>query len=436
VIETAAEQRVAVAALIVAGFVLLFCCLPHALVGDDLTRFDDIERLIHHGELSDSRYSLVTPLASAPVLVLGHLVGGSEAWWAARFNVLVVAVGVLLAFRLLRGRADRALLRKVVLVLLFSSLLTNRLRDYNAEVLTATLATLGIVVVTSGRRAWLGWAAIVIGVVNTPAAFGGLALVAFAQVWRERRLRWLLPLAAAALLVGLEAWIRRGSPTDSGYAGDHGFATALPYSGRPGFSYPFILGVLSILLSFGRGLLLFTPGLLLGPFPRTRELLRRCHALVLALVLFVAGLVLVYAKWWAWYGGNAWGPRFFVFAAVPASLFLAARLQRPERSFAGDGATLLVLVVSAWVGVSGVMGAQALVCSNDLAVESFCWYVPEFSSLWQPFLGFPHLSAGTAAVGAFCALVFVYLAVPPAVACARDARRRLAAAEPLSGWRI
>ena len=43
----------------------------------------------------------------------------------------------------------------------------------------------------------------------------------------------------------------------------HGIKTIMPYSGRPGFSYPFLFGLLSILFSFGNGLLFFTPGLLL-----------------------------------------------------------------------------------------------------------------------------------------------------------------------------
>ena len=74
---------------------------PHALAGDDLIRFDDIERLLHDGDLSDSKFSLVMPLASAPFLLPGEVVA-SPRWWAARFNVIVVAVGLGVGFRLLR----------------------------------------------------------------------------------------------------------------------------------------------------------------------------------------------------------------------------------------------------------------------------------------------------------------------------------------------
>ena len=425
--------------LIVVGFVVLFFGLPHALFGDDPSRFDDIQRLIHHGELSDGPYSLVMPLLSAPFQLLVGALGKPEMWAATRFNVIVVAAGTLAALGMLRGRAEPALLRKVVLVLLFASFMTNRLRDYNAEVLTATLATLGIIAITTRRRVWLGWALIVIGVVNTPGALGGLALLAVVQVVRERRLRWLLAPVAAVLLVGAEAWIRRGSPTDTGYGGDHGFPTMLPYSGRPGFSYPFLLGVASILFSFGRGLMYFAPGLMLWLLQRTRELLRGSRELVLALGLFLAGLVLAYAKWWAWYAGVAWGPRFFTFAAVPASLFLAVRLYRPQRSFVGDGVTLLVLVLSGWVAVTGALGdmSRLSVCfDNNYALEAFCWYVPEYSGLWQPFLGFPKLTTSSEITLAFCAVVFVWLAVPIVAGMLRSARDSLRSAEPLRGWQI
>src|SRR5207245_124430 len=66
--------------LLVVGFVVLFVLLPHQLMGDDFTRFSDVERLIHHGELSDSRFSLVMPLFSVPVLLIGEVLRTPE-WW-------------------------------------------------------------------------------------------------------------------------------------------------------------------------------------------------------------------------------------------------------------------------------------------------------------------------------------------------------------------
>ena len=67
--------------------------------------------------------------------------------------------------------------------------------------------------------------------------------------------------ACAASLVLLENAVQHGNPLEGGYANDAGRRTALPYSGLPGFSYPLFFGVLSVLFSFGRGLVFFAPGL-------------------------------------------------------------------------------------------------------------------------------------------------------------------------------
>jgi hypothetical protein len=424
--------------LIVAGFGVLFFLLPHALAGDDNTRFRDIELLLHHGRLSDSMYSLAMPLLSVPVLELGNVVE-SPAWWAARFNVVLVAAAVAVACWLLRGRVDPRLLRLTVLVFLFASFLTERLRDYNAEVMTASFVTVGIICIATGRHVLAGWAAIVIGVVNTPATIVGLVLLAGWETLRNRRLRYLTPVVAAVALIMTEDWVRRGGPLVTGYANNHGIRTIMPYSGLPGFSYPFLLGVAAILFSFGRGLLFFMPGLFLWLDRRTRLLVRPLpgRPAVTLMLLFTAGLVLVYAKWWAWYGGDTWGPRFFLFAAIPASVLLAARVWRAGRSPSADAVTLAVLALSAWVGCAGAISnlRQALgVCSaGHFQNEQLCWFTPDFSPLWQPVRHFPHLTASTAIVALYCFAIFCYLAAPLVTGLLNSVHLKPSWAE---GWRV
>jgi hypothetical protein len=401
-------------ALLAVGFAVLFFVVPHGLAGDDFTRYADIQQLLQHGHLTDSKYSLVMPLFSAPFLLLGHVVRSPE-WWAARFNVIVVAVAWVAAARVLRGRIDRRVLAITGLVLLGESLLSNRLRDYNAEVLTAACVAVGIVCVVGRRHVALGWAAMIVGVVNTPAAIVGLAPIAVFEALRTKRLRHLAPLVVAAALIAAEAWIRRGSPFDTGYGDDHGVRTVLPYSGRPGFSYPFVLGVASILFSFGRGLLFFTPGLVLWLDSRTRRLVGHHRRALVGMLLFVAGLVVVYAKWWAWYGGIAWGPRFFLFAAIPAAALIAFRIRGSGESRLADAVTLGILTLSAWVGVVGLtadLSALNVCAQGNYALESLCWYVPEYSSLWQPFLHAPPRTTATFVVVVWCAAVYVRLAAP------------------------
>jgi hypothetical protein len=402
--------------LIAEGFVVLFALLPHEFNStDDQARFADIEQLLHHGHLTSSHFSLVMPLVSAPFLLLGEILASPQ-WWAERFNVIVLAAGTMVAFRLLRGRAEAALVRTTVLVLCFASFLTSMLRGYGAETFSATFVAVGIVALVTGRRR-SGWAAIVIGVVNTPPALAGLGVLTAAELLRTKRLRCLLPVAAAVVLIMAEAWIRRGGPFVSGYEGDRGVTTILPYSGRPGFSYPLLFGITSILFSFGRGLIFYMPGLLLWLSAGTRRLAQGCRSTVASMLLFVAALVLVYAKWWAWYGGIAWGPRYFTFAAIPASLLIAVRLTRTQASVRFDAITIVVLAASTWVSIAGGVADLRWLdnfCTQDnYSVESLCWYSPEFSPIGHALVQFPALTTATAVVVAYCALVFAYLAARP-----------------------
>ena len=102
-----------------------------------------------------------------------------------------------------------------------------------------------------------------ISIINSPPLLLPLMITTFKLSWDAKKL-WYFGIPACTV-VGIlaEGWMRRGSPFLTGYEGNRGFQTLLPYSGLPGFSYPLILGILSILFSFGKGLLFFTPGLVL-----------------------------------------------------------------------------------------------------------------------------------------------------------------------------
>ena len=402
-----------------AGFLIVFLVVGHQVIGDGIYRFRDIQNLLYDGHLTDSSFSLVMPLASAPFLLLGHLVESQE-WWAARFNVIVVAAGALAAWRLLRGRADPALLRRTLLMLLAASLLAHGLRDYNAEVFSATLVALGILCIATDQHTLLGWTGIVVAVVNTPALIVGVAALVAVEIVRTRQLRYAGAIVAAVALVLLENRVRHGGPLTS--TGDHGYPTLLPYSGRPGFSYPLVLGLVSILFSFGRGLLFFTPGLFLWLDDATRRASGACRRAIVLILFVVAGLVAIYAKWWAWYGGLAWGPRYFTLAAIPAALIVVLRVRAPGQSAGRDALSLVVLALSAWVGFAGLVSPldpPSVCTANHYALESLCWYVPEYSSLWQPVLHHPPLTAATVTITAWCIIVFAYFAAPLAVALAR-----------------
>src|SRR5262249_8312573 len=150
-------------------------------------------------------------------------------WWCARFNTVVFIGGVAAAYRLLRAHMDGALLTRFLLLLIGASMFPHHLEGYFAEVFTAVLGALGLPARVA-RSPLRGWTPALVGVVTTPAAIAGLAAAALRHVWETRRLRYLLPVAVAAAGIAFESWLRRGSPFDSGYAGNRGAITALPYS--------------------------------------------------------------------------------------------------------------------------------------------------------------------------------------------------------------
>jgi hypothetical protein len=385
VAAVADSQRWAAATLTLAGIglVLLFAVLPHGLFGDGYVRYRKLTALLGNGILLRDRYSFIGPLFAAP-LWLFH---GSREWWYARFNVLVLATGAISAWWVLRSVLTREERATVALLLVGSGMMPSATHDFYGEMFSAVMTGTGLLLVTTGRP-WPGWLAVVLGVANTPATVVGLLAVAMWRVWRNRRFDGAAALALATALILLENTIVRGAPLDAGYAGDHGAITVMPYSGMPGFSYPLILGVLSLLFSFGKGLLFFAPGLLLVAHARR---VRPPLAPFLDLsVVFVAGLLLVYSRWWAWYGGWTWGPRFLLFAVYPSSLALAVTLRAPG-TWSRSVVVTAITAWTAWVGVSGaVFGLDGLdVCiANGYALEHLCWYVPDYSPLLHP-LVFP-----------------------------------------------
>ncbi|MGO8947127.1 MAG: hypothetical protein ACLQUY_05585, partial [Ktedonobacterales bacterium] len=55
----------------------------------------------------------------------------------------------------------------------------------------------------------------------------------------------------------------------------------------------------------------------------------------------------------------------------------------------------------------------APVCiSNNFALEAYCWYTPEFSALWRPFVVYEPLTPGQIAYVAISGVVCAYLALP------------------------
>lgn len=386
--------------------------LPHSIEGDGGLRYEALQSWLAGNGIPDTKYPLIGSIPSIPLILLDRLFGSSE-WWASRYNVVVYAAGLGLLYWQLRGRIAGDVLGAFLLLLGTTAMLPNSLTGFGAETFSAMAVGTGLAAWSVGR--WKSATVLLgLGVANLPASAFGLALAMGWWAWREKRVRALAPLVLAAGLWLLENTVRRKSPFSTGYGGDHGYQTLLPYSGLASFSYPTFFGVLSLLLSFGKGILFFAPGLVLA-VGRGLEALRQARELLVLWILYLAGMLLIYGTWWAWYGGFTWGPRFLIFASLPASLLLAAQVRRPPRLLLGLTAVLLALLLSVWVGIDGEtfgLFAQSTCTANHYYLEAFCWYAPEFSVLWTPFVFHAQVSWRDLILIAYAVGVSAYVAYP------------------------
>lgn len=147
-----------------------------------------------------------------------------------------------------------------------------------------------------------------------------------------------LPLGGAVLLTVLYNYIRF-----------HTWLT-FPQAAIETFNTPLVTGITGLLISPGKGLLWYMPVVIFVLFglPDWRKK-GRLPDYILATTLFLFTLFL-YAKWYDWTGGRAWGPRLLV-TSIPALLVLCLpvldRLRQPQgyaRWWIGGVLLLSVLV--------------------------------------------------------------------------------------------
>ena len=159
----------------------------------------------------------------------------------------------------------------------------------------------------------------------------------FAALERRERVRLAiavcLPVAAWCGAVGYYNWSRFGSTTEFGY-GSTPWATSAP------------LNFFGLLLSPGKGLLFYSPLVLLGALGLPR-MWREDRALALALLAFFVPLTFLSGTSTYW-GDEVWGPRYIVPAAwallVPIPWWASTALRR--KALAGvAGVAILVQVV-------------------------------------------------------------------------------------------
>lgn len=176
------------------------------------------------------------------------------------------------------------------------------------------------------------------------AAVGVWLLVVVARTRRDRAaLRALVAWGAGAAL-GLAAVAafnayRFGDLFETGYGAE-----------ARNFSVPLGDGLAGLVASPGKGVLWYAPPLLLA-FAGWSHLARRRPAAALLSGLVVLGVALVFARYYMWWGGGAWGPRFLV-PLLPIALAPAACVTPWSTHRRRLTAAVWSLVVAAGVVVS------------------------------------------------------------------------------------
>lgn len=405
---------------------------PHGIHGDGTVRYQALLHLLETGRSQPILYSYVHPIASAPLLVFSHLYKDGF-WWLSRFNAFLFLGTTWYAMRRLRALWDEDSARRFALLMLAATMFPVHTQDYYSETFTACLAFLSLLEFHV-RRDPLAIALLVLATWNTPGTALGSALLFGYYALRTRRLRFLCAIALLPAGIVAENFWKFGTFFPSAYVESHGLGNYLPYSALPGFSYPLFFGVLSVLLSFGKGLLFFVPGLL-ALF--CRKIWDRDRELLWPAFVYLAGLVLVFSRWWGWYGGWFWGPRFFLFGSILGALALASLWRVPDLSAPWRWFRLTATTLSVWVGCQGVLYGQDFLedCyARDPKLEFLCHYVPEYSPLWRVFVAQPLPHGRKWAYLAYFLLVGVTLTLTALGSLGEHARAYVASRWRAYGW--
>lgn len=405
--------------LVFTGILILFFLLPHRVWGDGGVRFLLLHDLLTTGTSSfvpSTPYSLVGTFLSLPLWIPGFLTNSLPLTirFASYYNFFIFLFGLISFWFLLKDHLDKQIILNFFLILITASMFPNHLREYYAEVFTAVLIGVGIAAINL-KHGFFGWTSIILATVNLGSSILGVIFIVIQKMIWDKKLRYFFIIPIIGFLALFESYIRLDNPFGllHIYSYNGTGATILPFSGKPGYSYPLFFGILSVLFSFGKGLIFFAPGIFLPVWNQFSKVKPEIKSIYIMWITALIGFILVCSQWWAWYGGWFWGPRYFLFASIPASFALALFLKEKPQKLFFSLILLMALVLSFWVGINGAVFDQ-----NDLNIcqadewknEYLCWYIPEFSALFHPFVNFKSLAWNEVLIIIYSLAVFFYLA--------------------------
>ncbi len=192
--------------------------------------------------------------------------------------------------------------------------------------------------------------AIAVPVLGLAVWFANLALGWGRRSWRDGLLpclAWGTPIVVWLAGIASYNWVRFGSVYETGYGNE-----------ASEFTTPVLTGLIGLLISPGKGILWYSPALILA-LAGSWRFARRHPGLAIVVVSMFNATLIFYSRYYIWDGGGVWGPRFLL-PLLPLLLLPAGeiieRLWQPHlnRRFA-TGAVIVVAALGLWVSAISII---------------------------------------------------------------------------------
>lgn len=287
------------------------------------------QNAVGNGENLYSKKGLGSPLLILPFFYAGKKTAAVGAVQLAFVSTALVTAAILFIFHRLvlsLGYSGRVAVLGA-LALGFGTLLW----PYATMMFSEPLAALGLVLALWGTAAyeqtnakrWLMVCSSGLAILILSRSANGVLTLPFGlwMAWRLGQVLWgkrpwlgaavafAVPVGAAVAVVCLYNYVRFGS------------YFSFPLAGGEAFTTPLLTGLVGLLFSPGKGLLFYVPlsGLVIVSYVvGWSQMKRPVFGMALAAVVIT---LLFYGRWYDWFGGKAWGPRFLV-TVMPALVLL------------------------------------------------------------------------------------------------------------------
>lgn len=329
-----------------------------------------------------SRYGLGQPMLAAVLYLFGTyllaaLLPGADAPIIGRFVALLLpALATALTGGLLcvwSARLYQSVRLGVALALLYG--LGTLALPYSRFFFSEPLFTCCLVLAAYALAVrWPGLSGLALGYALATRLGGVFLLPIFvAYAWLQgvgwRGLFWMgAGTIPGGLLILVNNWVRFRGLTEQGY-------------GTESFTGNVVEGLLGLLISPGKSVLLYAPLLLALPFA-ARPFARRFGAEAVFIALLSATTLLQSAMWWIWWAGWGWGPRFLVplmpFLVLPLGVLLGQHTWRRIIAFGLLPLALAVNLLGILVDFNSYLSELT---GGDQAREWLYLWLPNYSPL-------------------------------------------------------